>query len=342
MKEINYKYVIWFDKTIPRSYVVDTISGLGDFKDSELRLGEPLLKKWPNGAYCEVIDGDPKKPVFADSLINIYKQLIISERLKNSLQELVTGDIEFLPVRLKEGTKDFGLTYYIVHLLNLPDCLDPKASGARMSNIVKTKVKEIKKLVFIDDPKRDLFRPVNYGDATIISLELAGALSRQRFSGISWRLLFDHPRTDESRKKDPMHDTIKRLHDLLAESTPTTIKSSGRKKIKLTEIPLDEIKKWAASLKGHKEINGSTFIPMPGEEMWLESYNDNPDQWPVFNPKKYYCLGNNGQSDYWLLDLVNGFVVYFTHEAGYDSKNFDEVIESFDEFKKMIGRYRRD
>src|SRR4051812_45604755 len=122
--DLSDKYVIWFDKPVPRTYSVNDIGDLEGIESYELKRGAKLASRWPGDASCEVIDGDPKNPAFADNLLNTSRQLIISERLKNALQELKVADVEYLPIKLIEDGKVFDVQFFIAHLLNLPDCLD--------------------------------------------------------------------------------------------------------------------------------------------------------------------------------------------------------------------------
>jgi len=205
---------------------------------------------------------------------------------------------------------------------------------------VKTKIDSLEKIVFTNEPSRLLFRPSNYNKITIVDFELASKLSEIGFSGLSWIALTDHPHFDYTKKDDDVHHEIETLNKKIGKAqTPviTTTKESSSK-MKYKKVPEGEIAEWNKSFSKKSKIDGEVFIPIPGEDEWLEVYNENPETWSGFDPKRYYCLGNNGQSNYWLFDKLNGEVVYFSHEEGYNSKNFNKVSDSLKKFLASINQ----
>jgi hypothetical protein len=132
--DLSKEYLIWDSTAVPRSYIIDEIEPPKGIEEFKLRKDKPLADQWGSKkGVCTIMDGDPKNPLFADNLINSDRQIVISERLKDALQALKIDNIEYLPVSLKnEKGKTLDLTYYIAHLINLPDCIDIKASEATL------------------------------------------------------------------------------------------------------------------------------------------------------------------------------------------------------------------
>jgi hypothetical protein len=181
----------------------------------------------------------------------------------------------------------------------------------------------------------------------MIQWDLAEKLTAQGFSGIMWLPLFYDPDGD-TPKNNPIQDKVDALNKKNGEVKPhsTEGEKPGKAAHRIT-LSKDDFS-WMDSMKKEdieKELyevhDGKlveTFIPAWGDTDWLEAYNDNPDDWPAFDPTRYFCIGNNSQSNYWLVDLENkGAVVYFSHESSYNEhKNFSKVASSPEAFGKMI------
>lgn len=342
--DLSDKYLIWEHKSVPRTYWGDELRGFEPtVKEYEIGKGKPLLSRWPkSGAIFTVKNGDPKNPLLSDNLSNIYRQLIVSERVKNFLEQLNVPEVEYLPVNIKEQKgKSLKATYYIVHLLHHPDCLDAKASGANMSALDETSITTLKELVFNRDPGKILSRPAHYEKICLISWEVAEKLAEQKFSGIRFEALFQHPEFSTAPQDAEIKKQVDALNAKMADAKPNELKSQKLPKPKpRIKMPVEPLLDWLDSL-AHKNVrvkDGDTFQPLPGGDNWADAYHDSPDQWPAFDPSRYYCIGTNGQSEYYLIDLENkGAVVYYTHEESYnDHDNFSKVAKDWKAFSKLI------
>jgi hypothetical protein len=86
-----------------------------------------------------------------------------------------------------------------------------------------------------------------------------------------------------------------------------------------------------------------SFVPRPGDHppAWIEEPEDLGD----LDIQRYFSIGFNGQSDYYMFDLGpkrdnrNPPVLYVIHTAPYtEEDNFFELADSFDGFLKAVYR----
>lgn len=117
---------------------------------------------------------------------------------------------------------------------------------------------------------------------------------------------------------------------------------------KRPEAPPPELEKLMGGLSVPKglssheppyRVGGEGFFPMWGGEDWLDSYEE--EEWPDFDKGRYFAIGTNGGSDYWLYDLDAGQVVSFSHERGYDETNFTVVGKDPVVFARSIEATKR-
>ncbi len=89
----------------------------------------------------------PKDPQLGDHHFLTANAPVISERLKNTLEGLNLKETQFLPtvVQNKEGEEHIG--YYIIHVINLIECMDKDKSEWTPSRRKPGKASDVNKLV---------------------------------------------------------------------------------------------------------------------------------------------------------------------------------------------------
>jgi hypothetical protein len=189
-------YVIWIWK--PTIKHAASLHGFVDFDDDNNLFGHGHA--W-NGTFpAEAkMDFDPEHPrdtVRTDNLANTDCLLVISERLCDLLVKRKLVGMEYLPIPiLDHKKKPITDKYFIAHTVDHVDCLDLKASKPTFSQIRKTRVTDVEKLVLDPkrvDPKRELFRIKNFADEALVSRGLAEAITAAGFTTFGWKELSDY------------------------------------------------------------------------------------------------------------------------------------------------------
>jgi hypothetical protein len=115
---------------------------------------------------------------------------VASSRLKTFIESQAPAHVEYLPVTIVDHRgKPVKREYFIIHPVDPADCLDLEQCEPTWSAIDKTKIKRVKKLV-IDETKvgkdRVLFKPQSFYNIILARRELAEALDKEHFIGLSW------------------------------------------------------------------------------------------------------------------------------------------------------------
>lgn len=84
-----------------------------------------------------------------------------------------------------------------------------------------------------------------------------------------------------------------------------------------------------------------SYIALPGEppQPWLE---EDPEEWPDLDQDRFFGIGYNGESDYFMLDLgpnhddANPSVIYLPHDGSYSDDSGIHVANSFEEFLEIL------
>lgn len=124
----------------------------------------------------------------ADNLSNMDREIVVSRRLKDRLEEFKPRDVEFLPVSIVNhwgwaASRD----YFVVHPLGQVDCIDTARSVYRWNAIDPDKMSACSRLVLDPDridPDRLLFRPRHLGHHVLVRPDLAASLAREGFTGL--------------------------------------------------------------------------------------------------------------------------------------------------------------
>jgi hypothetical protein len=178
---------VWEYRDQPKACSLSELQGVD--RQIDLRKGVSRLAGFPAKARSPMSPDFPKNTLLLDNVLNTDGLIIVSSRLKDFLEARQLVSVEFLPVMILSHKKKPLETYFIVHPVDLPSCLDVKASRVKWDVVDKTHAQRIERLV-IDASKvesgRSLFKPRPFYDAMVVRKELAEAIDAGGFSGIRW------------------------------------------------------------------------------------------------------------------------------------------------------------
>lgn len=184
-------YLLWPNAN-PVQYAC-VLGNLTGFKDLyRMWEGQSFESDFPADVEFAMSSDFPDNTVLTDALLNRYHLIIGSERLKEFFKERPVPLVEFLKVAIRDHKGKIGAHYYLINPLDSITCLNYEASGAVVSNVIKTQVISAKRLVLREealDPDRQFFRIAGYPQMRLIRRDLAHDILESGFTGITFREL---------------------------------------------------------------------------------------------------------------------------------------------------------
>jgi hypothetical protein len=158
----------------------------------DLRYGVPYLSRWPEDIQFTMDSDFPKDIGLADSLDNISMLLVVSEKLKQALEEIpgALRSNEVLPVKIinhKKRTEK--MPYFIVHQINQPACLDEAKTEGQRSKLSPERFQFMTKMVLDPGkigPDLMLFRPKQFNEFPLVREDLAAKLKALALTGLEF------------------------------------------------------------------------------------------------------------------------------------------------------------
>jgi hypothetical protein len=159
-------------------------------KSFELNKAIPRLESMDEPARCNMDPAFPKEVRLSDNLYGATMP-VISLRLKQMLESSGTNRVEYLPVELvnHKGRKEPN-GYFVVHPLDVLDCINLEASGVEWNNITPDRISRCKGLVLKQDAipgDFTIFRPKFWGKIILIRQDLVDMLQKADFTGLFFR-----------------------------------------------------------------------------------------------------------------------------------------------------------
>jgi len=190
------KYVIWTHAAVEHAVVLDEMKGYDD--DFRLVNGERVAKGFPSKVKFTMDKEFPTDTLLTDNLLNSDRLIVASERLADFLRERDSKLIEYLPVTIVDHKrKPIKEPYFIAHPVDPVDCLDIEACGAKYLPIDEDNIWKLDRLAVQESKvsaQRMLFRPKAYNAVILVRRDLANAISKEGFTGVSWTEIEDHPK----------------------------------------------------------------------------------------------------------------------------------------------------
>jgi len=190
------EFLVWEYQDVPHACSLYELKGVE--RQYELVKGIPRASDFPRDAKYPMNPDFHHDTLLLDNLLNTDNLIVVSNRLKDFLAARPLIKVEYLPVTvLNHKKKPVGTDYFIVHPIELPECLDIDKSEAKWGIISKDLIDEVKQLV-IDgskvEPNREFFKPKPYYYVFVVRRILAEAIDAAGFTGIRWVEPENHPR----------------------------------------------------------------------------------------------------------------------------------------------------
>ena len=135
----------------------------------------------------EMDKGDPNDRVLYDMTNNIFRLLIVSEPFKEMLQKTDCGNVEFLPVLIKNQREKIEKEKY--YIVNLIDYIDKDKSTIDYDPMDESAIFSVEEINVINKnipENRDLFRAEYYPNRYIVSENLKNKIEDEEFEGIKF------------------------------------------------------------------------------------------------------------------------------------------------------------
>ncbi|MFY0566310.1 double-CXXCG motif protein [Archangium lansingense] len=173
-------------------------------KNYLLKQAVPLASIFPPKATYQLAEDRGIK--LADSIPNLVGLQLISDKLKDVLNQETEGTLEFLPIQLRDQkSRIVDRPYFIANSLKMVSCLDMQRTQAKMSNIIKTDVMKFDNLV-LDESKipsdLKLFRLAGKAGFLIIREDLVQTIKDGGFTGVHFEAM-EHFATDRKLLRRP-------------------------------------------------------------------------------------------------------------------------------------------
>lgn len=188
-------YLVWERAIIDGACSLDSMKGFEE--DWQLTAGVPVGANFPASAQFHFDPEDKTGVALTDSLYNLDRLIVASDRLRGLLEKAAVPQVEYLPVPIYNHKKRLlSEPYCIVHLLAPVDCLVIDACEPRWSRMDKTEIARLKRLVIDEsrvEPGRLLFRAKHYSAGILVHRSLAQQIDAAGLTGMRWIELADYP-----------------------------------------------------------------------------------------------------------------------------------------------------
>jgi uncharacterized protein DUF1629 len=165
------------------------LTSIRNVKDAwQIAKGIPRAKGFPKDALFEMDPKFKKYVALSDNMANEERMLVVSKKLKDLVEARGPRRVEYLRVGvLNHKKKPVDDEYWIIHPVEVVDCIDTKRSDIDWNAIDKEKIASCEKLVLkanAIDGKHLLFRPKHLEYYVMILPELANAIREGGFTGL--------------------------------------------------------------------------------------------------------------------------------------------------------------
>jgi hypothetical protein len=155
----------------------------------EIDDGVSRLTNWPSDASAKMSDRFPKDIALADSLSGA-SFIVISGKVKAFLLEAGAKDVEYLPIKIiNHKDRVASDDYFILNPLEVIDCIDQAASGARADSLDAGMIDGCKQLVIRETEvpaDRIVFRTKFWSGRILIRRRVADAMIAAGLTGLQF------------------------------------------------------------------------------------------------------------------------------------------------------------
>lgn len=164
-----------------------TVTSLQNFGEAfAIRDAVRCADRFPDDAFFAMNPENPKDINLPDQVYNHERLLVVGQPLRSLIEE-IGGEIEFLPVAIRDHKGHVASRdYWIVNPLTTLDCLDVGASDLTV-NAIDQSFSGCDALAFIDDrvpAGATLFRPSRFLTPIVCRENIAERVMARGFSGV--------------------------------------------------------------------------------------------------------------------------------------------------------------
>lgn len=187
------EFLIWAADPEERYCALTYLVGIENSLD--IHRGKPHTNSFPADAHFVMDPSFPKQIALSDSLYNLDRMVVVSQRVKDFIESLKLPQIEFLRVSIINHKKRVASPdYYVLHPTWVIDCIDQKKSELDWNLIDPELISNCNKLVL--DPAKvpadaKVFRLKHMGYAVLIRADVAEKIMEQEFTGVALRTFED-------------------------------------------------------------------------------------------------------------------------------------------------------
>lgn len=154
----------------------------------EVDKGNKLLDTWSTDASFSMNREHPNQTLIPDSFSNLDGMNVISEKCKIRISDLISKDIEFLPVKIFDhNNAQLQDTFFILNPLKVVDCIDQEQSKIKWNNIDPDKISSCLRLVLKEETLEHappIFRIKHMSEVILVSEEIADKLEDSELKGL--------------------------------------------------------------------------------------------------------------------------------------------------------------
>ena len=184
---MKYFIMLYESKSINDGAILETYSNL-PFPDYMFDKCVSLEEKIFGNIILEMDKDDPDSRVLYDMVDNIDQLPVVSEQFKEMLQHCDCGNVEFLPISIKNHRDKIEKEkYYIVNLIDSIDYIDKEKTTIKYSHMNESQIRTVKNLCLKLEnipENRDLFRADYYYNRYVVSEDLKNKIDDEEFEGM--------------------------------------------------------------------------------------------------------------------------------------------------------------
>ena len=182
---MNYFMMLYDDRNINDGAWFEKFDGL-TFPNYMFNKCVSLKDKFSDDVILEMDKDDPENRVLYDMVENIIQLPIISEPFKEMLQNCDCGNVDFLPVSIKNHRNKIEKEkYYIVNLVDSVDYINKEKSTIEYDPMDESKIFSIENIALKKIPEgRSLFRADYYPARYVVSEDLKNKIEDEELEGM--------------------------------------------------------------------------------------------------------------------------------------------------------------
>lgn len=185
---MNNRFVRFDTVAVKNAAAVMDLRGVANSED--MMGGASFKDVFPSTAAFHFNPDFKRNTLLVDCLINVENMMVCSERLTDFICSKSPDKVEYLPVTVFDiKGKPVAASYFIVHPIDPPDCIDVAKSDVTWSALDPTTIRYAEH-VEIDEARvpahRLIFRPKSFPGMLLLERELALDIEKAGFTGIGW------------------------------------------------------------------------------------------------------------------------------------------------------------